>query len=157
VLSFEEKLMIIESFPELTRKNVSLGRVNFHFEESTHEKKLVVQHLHPNGNGFVYAGHLRQKETDRKGFINIRDYSEEQLRELVSASIAYLSQSEQVIEEDNAFADLEGIWIRGKQQLSLVHEDLLWNVYAGENLEECFESPVEAERYLEEEGFKQTR
>ncbi len=34
MLTFEEKLSIIESFPELERKNVSLKRVNFHFEES---------------------------------------------------------------------------------------------------------------------------
>ena len=40
-----------------------------------------------------------------------------------------------------------------KQELTLVQEDLLWNVYAGVNLEECFESPIEAERYLKEEGF----
>ncbi|MGQ0517887.1 hypothetical protein ACT453_49800, partial [Bacillus sp. D-CC] len=55
MLTFEEKLSIIESFPELERKNVSLKRVNFHFEESRLDKKNVVYHLHPNGNGFVYA------------------------------------------------------------------------------------------------------
>ncbi len=39
MLTFEEKLSIIESFPELERKNVSLKRVNFHFEESRLDKK----------------------------------------------------------------------------------------------------------------------
>lgn len=61
MLTFEEKLSIIETFPELQRKDVSLGRVNFHYPESVQEKKIVVQHLHPNGNGFVYAGHMRKK------------------------------------------------------------------------------------------------
>ena len=83
MLTFEEKLSIIETFPELQRKDVSLGRVNFHYLESVQEKKIVVQHLHPNGNGFVYAGHMRKKETDRKGFINIRDYTEEELKDLI--------------------------------------------------------------------------
>ncbi|MBW7461016.1 hypothetical protein K0U00_43865, partial [Paenibacillus sepulcri] len=78
MLSFEEKLAIIESFPQLERKNVSLGRVNFHFEESVHDKKIVVYHLHPGGNGFVYAGLLRGYETDERGFANIRESSAEE-------------------------------------------------------------------------------
>lgn len=39
MLTFEEKLTIIESFPELTRNDISLGRVNFHFEESVKDKR----------------------------------------------------------------------------------------------------------------------
>ncbi|AXN39986.1 hypothetical protein [Peribacillus butanolivorans] len=160
MLTFEEKLSIIETFPELQRKDVSLGRVNFHYLESVQEKKIVVQHLHPNGNGFVYAGHMRKKETDRKGFINIRDYTEEELKDLIQKSIAYLSEPPVEIEEEevNEFARLEGTWIGlEKQELSLVREDQLWNVYSGSNLEECFESPIEAERYLLDEGFRQSK
>ena len=111
MLTFAEKLAIIESFPQLQRKDVSLGRVNFHFEESVYDKKIVVQHLHPNGNGFVYAGHLPNKETDKKGLVNIRDYSEEELRDLLRKSIAYLSAFQEEQEVENEFADLE--WIMG--------------------------------------------
>ncbi|MFJ7638937.1 hypothetical protein ACQKL0_13020 [Peribacillus sp. NPDC097264] len=160
MLTFEEKLSIIETFPELERKDVSLGRVNFHFPGSVQEKKIVVQHLHPNGNGFVYAGHLKKKETDRKGFINIRDYSEEELKALIKTALSYLSEPPVMQEEeaDDEFARLEGTWIgREKQELSLVREDQLWNVYSGPNLEECFESPIEAERYLLDEGFRQSK
>lgn len=158
MLTFTEKLAIIESFPQLQRKDVSLGRVNFHFEDSVYDKKIVVQHLHPNGNGYVYAGHLSPKDTDKKGLVNIRDYSEEELRDLLTKSIAFLSEFQEEIMEENEYANLEGIWIgRDKQELTLVQEDLLWNVYAGSNLEECFESPIEAERYLEEEGFCKKR
>lgn len=39
MLTFEEKLTIIETFPQLVRKEVSLNRVNFHFPESQFEKK----------------------------------------------------------------------------------------------------------------------
>ena len=69
MLTFTEKLAIIESFPQLQRKDVSLGRVNFHFEESVYDKKIVVQHLHPNGNGYVYAGHLSSKIRIKKGLL----------------------------------------------------------------------------------------
>lgn len=154
MLTFTEKLSIIESFSQLQRKNVSLGRVNFHFEESVYDKKIVVQHLHPNGNGYVYAGHLPRKETGKKGLVNIRNYSEKQLRDLLYSSIEYLSRHQEKVDEENEFAALEGIWIGpAEQELNLLQEDLLWNVYAGYNLEECFESPIEAKRYLEEEGF----
>ncbi|RFU62041.1 hypothetical protein [Peribacillus glennii] len=157
MLTFEEKLKIIESFPELERKDVSLGRVNFHFEGSVHEKKLVVQHLHPNGNGFVYAGHLPKKERDNKWFVNIREYSESELRRIVKDSISYLSvpSVSEAGGEATAYQELEGKWVGpGKQELTVANEDLLWNVYSGINLEECFESPVEAKRYLKEEGFR---
>ena len=100
MLTFSEKLTIIESFPQLQRKDVSLGRVNFHFEDSVYDKKIVVQHLHPNGNGFVFAGHLPSKDTDKKGYVNIREYSEVELRDLLHKSIAYLSEfKEEKIEE----------------------------------------------------------
>ncbi|AZV41487.1 hypothetical protein BAOM_0876 [Peribacillus asahii] len=158
MLTFAEKLAIIESFPQLQRKDVSLGRVNFHFEESVYDRKVVVQHLHPNGNGFVYAGHLSPNMTDKKGMVNIREYSEEELRTVVEDSIAYLSHFDEAEEMVDEFADFEGVWIGPeKQELTLAQEDLLWNVYAGVNLEECFESPIEAERYLLEEGFRKKK
>jgi hypothetical protein len=155
VLTFEEKLEIIESYPELQKKEVSLGRVNFHFEASVYEKKIVVQHLHPNGNGFVYAGQLSKKATDKKGFINIRDYSEKDLRSLLRESITYLSTLPASKVEDTIDKEIEGTWIGpDHHELTVVNEDLLWNIYAGVNLEECFESPVEAKNYLTEEGFR---
>ena len=49
MLTFEEKLAIIESFPELEKRTVSMGRINFHYEESASDKKNVVYHLHPMG------------------------------------------------------------------------------------------------------------
>jgi hypothetical protein len=40
-----------------------------------------------------------------------------------------------------------------KQSFLLTHENELWNVYAGENLEATFESYKEAESYMRDEGF----
>lgn len=156
MLTFEEKLAIIESFPELHKKAVSLGRYNFHYEESVHDKKIVVHHLHPNGNGFVYAGHLPKKLTDPKGMVNIRDYTEEQLRKIIRDSIEYLSKKPEPRDTTAAAEEArQEVWVGpGNQTLLLTGEGDLWHVYAGENLEEAFESYVEAERYLLEEGFK---
>ncbi|MCP1122553.1 hypothetical protein CN326_19290 [Bacillus sp. AFS018417] len=154
MLTFEEKLTIIESFPELERKNVSLGRINFHYEESRLDKKNVVYHLHPNGNGFVYAGHLKGYKTNDKGMVNIRDFSAEELRSLLEKSMDALSQEpvEEVTLTEN-FQEEE--WINeDKHILTLKKEDEdMWNVYAGLNLDGTFNSYKEAAQYLDEEGF----
>ncbi|WP_442954866.1 hypothetical protein [Paenibacillus sp. SYP-B4298] len=91
MLTFEQKLEILESFPELTRKNVSLGRVNFQYEQSVYDKKNVVYHLHPNGNGYVYGERLLGYPMDDKGFVNIRDFTEAELRIIVEKAIRSLS------------------------------------------------------------------
>lgn len=83
MLDYEQKLAIIESFPELEKKEVSLGRVNFQYSGSVADKKNVVYHLHPNGNGYVYAKGIGGYETDAKGMVNIRDFSEEDLQAII--------------------------------------------------------------------------
>ncbi|GED61358.1 hypothetical protein ABER61_16175 [Brevibacillus formosus] len=155
MLTFEEKLAIIESFPQLTRNDVSLKRVNFHYEESLHDKKTVVYHLHPNGNGFVFAAFLKGYQKDDKGYVNIRDFSADELRKVVEASIQSLSvKREPAPKATSAAEQLEQTWVdKQNRTLLLQQEDSLWNVYHGMNLEASFESYVEAEQYLIEEGF----
>ncbi|MHA6534019.1 hypothetical protein [Paenibacillus sp. BAC0078] len=159
MLTFEQKLAILDSYPQLERKNVSLGRVNYHFEQSRHEKKTVAFHLHPSGNGFVYAGLLRGYETDDKGMVNIRDYGEAELRSLLDASITSLSmfipepptpskrKKKKAAGKDTLWTNEEG------HSLSLKLEDDLWYLYAGLHLEMAFETLEEAHEYLAEEGF----
>jgi hypothetical protein len=160
MLTFEEKLAIITSFPALERKDVSLGRVNFHYNDSILDKKIVVYHLHPNGNGYVYAEHIPHTSTDDKGFVNIRDFATDELRALIQASIASLSGNgastavDAVIPELEAEGILEERWTDAEGQLLvLLLEDDLWNVYTGANLEMAFETYKEAKQYLQEEGF----
>ncbi|WP_026695168.1 hypothetical protein [Peribacillus kribbensis] len=154
MLTFEEKLAIIESFPELERKNVSLGRVNFHYAESAGDKKNVVYHLHPNGNGFVYGGRIAGCKTDGKGMVNIRDYSSEELRLLLERSIHSLKEEEEMV-----FEGMEEVWVNKENQtLTLIQEEEdMWNVYAGLNLDGTFNSYNEARQYLEEEGFSRQK
>jgi hypothetical protein len=84
MLTFEQKQTIIESFPELAKKDVSLKRVNYHFEGSLYDKKTVIYHLHPNGNGFVFVGELKKYNADSKGMSNIREATEDELREMIA-------------------------------------------------------------------------
>jgi hypothetical protein len=164
MLTFEEKLAVIAAFTDLQKKDVSMGRVNFHYEASIMDKKIVVYHLHPNGNGFVYAEHIPHTATDDKGFVNIREYTAEELRSIIQASIQSLSKdalpltvsqtapelSQEAVLDAESWSDEEG------QILTLVEEDELWNVYTGSNLEMAFETYTEAKQYLKEEGFRRS-
>lgn len=148
MLSFEQKLAIIKEFPQLSEKPVSLGRLNFQYDESAFEKKNVVYHLHPNGNGFVYAGLLPDVKADDKGYINIREFSDTELRTLIKASIASL---EEVPEEEfpkELYRNDTGF------ELHLIKEGDLYNIYAGEMLDGTFRTYPAALSYLEQEGFE---
>lgn len=148
MLTFEQKQQIIEQFPELSKKEVSMKRLNYHFDGSLYDKTVVVQHLHPNGNGFVYAAGMKGYEPDDRGLVNIRDYTEDELREIVSAAIRNLSTEEQQQEP------LSEVWQHPDgAKLTMLEEDGFYNVYHGYNLEEGFGDYEEAVSYLQEEGF----
>lgn len=161
MLTFDQKLAIIASFPELQRKDVSLGRVNFHYEESVQEKKTVVYHLHPNGNGYVYAGLLDDVEVDAKGLANIRDCSEKELTDLIARSIRSLSakaeaESTPSAEKESGYRSSKAEFWRGAggTRLTLLFQDDLWYVYAGKELDMAFETYEESLQYLTDEGFR---
>ncbi|MER1988139.1 hypothetical protein [Solibacillus isronensis] len=151
MLTFEQKQEIIESFPQLTKKEISLKRVNYHFEGSLYEKSIVVEKLHPNGNGFVFVGDLLkyEKEAGDNGLVNIRDYSEEALREIVRDAINYLSE-----EEEEILPIVETWTSREGTKLELEFNDRSWNIYHQGNLEESFGTREDAVAYLREEGFR---
>ncbi|WP_227938219.1 hypothetical protein [Alkalihalobacillus deserti] len=151
MLTFEEKLAIIESFPELERKDVSLGRVNFHYNMSHYDQKNVVYHLHPNGNGFVYAGKMTGYQTNDKGMVNIRDFTEKAIRSTIRKSILSLIPKQTEVTNEPK----EEVWINENTvTLTLLKEEEIWNVYADDNiLDGTFNSYGEATQYLDEEGF----
>lgn len=154
MLTFTEKLAIIESFSELSRNDVSLGRVNFQYDDSPIDKKNIVYHLHPNGNGFVYAKDVAGYDADAKGLVNIRDLSEADLRALIEKAIYTLSQCEKPTPKIEATSVIEDIWVNEDgHKLTLVEEDDGFYVYAGINLDGVFNTYGEATNYLEVEGF----
>ncbi|MFJ7649520.1 hypothetical protein ACIQ1H_18540 [Lysinibacillus sp. NPDC097279] len=151
MLTFEQKQAIIESFSELTRKEISMKRVNYHFMDSLFEKTIVVEKLHPNGNGFVFVGDLLryENEANDKGLVNIRDYDEQQLRAIIEDAITYLGEEQ---EEEQPI--IETWRNREGDQLELAFEQRSWNVYHRDNLEEAFGTYEAAKEYLLEEGFR---
>lgn len=152
MLTFEEKLAVIESFTQLVRNDVSLKRVNFQFEKSVQDRKNVIYHLHPNGNGFVYGQNLEGYNVDEKGLVNIRDFSAKDLRVIIQKSIESLSHETE--DEEFEETNLKETWIDSEMQtLVLMQEYEMWNVYAGLNLEGTFSLYNEAAKYLAEEGF----
>lgn len=153
MLDYQQKLSVIESFPELKKKEVSLGRVNFRYSESVTDKKNIVYHLHPNGNGYVYAKGIDGYEADPKGMVNIRDFSEQELHEIIKKAIHALS-AKGAYEAATAEGVDHEIWTsRSGQTLEVIYENELWNVYAGEFLDGTFRTYREAREYLIEEGF----
>lgn len=150
MLTFDEKIKIAEEFIELEKKEVSMGRVNFHYEESAYDKKNVVYHLHPNGNGFVYAELVQDVKTDERGMVNIREYTADDFRNLIKEAIASL-QADDSTEEEFEIEEWENI---EDQLLVLMPEEDGWNVYAGLQLDGTFNTYGEAIDYLEKEGFK---
>ncbi|AOZ93713.1 hypothetical protein [Paenibacillus crassostreae] len=165
MLSFEQKLQILESFPELQRKNVSLGRVNFLYEESQSEKKTIALHFHPNGNGFIYTGLTLDYDMDEKGFVNIREFTAEQLKLIVEDSIRTLSTNDErnpsTVNSDSVnpsngdyyFHEAEEWKNDDEEILSLKRDDDLWYIFTGMNIEMVFGTQQEAEAYLRDEGF----
>lgn len=154
MLSFEEKKAIIDSFDELVAKSISMNRLNYHYPESQYEKKIVVEKLHPNGNGFVYVGDLLAYKADDRGLVNIRDFSEQELRDAIEDSITYLTEVDDVVEEvtiEESFRNRSG------DQLLLSFDGAFWNVSHGFNLEESFGTREDAEEYLTTEGFKKEK
>ncbi len=147
MLTFEEKQEIIESFPELTKKEVSMKRLNYHFEDSLYDKTIVVQHLHPNGNAFIYLAGVAGYEPDDRGLVNVREATEEELRKMIQEAIEALGQAE---EEE---VKIEEVWVNGENTLVLKEEEGYWNVYHGLNLEDSFGDYEEAVDYLKEEQF----
>jgi len=92
-LFFEQKRKIFKSFPELTEKIDKYGRISYLYEGSKRRRKQIARELTHTGNGYIYGGFLPEYHylIDERGWINILDFSESQLRELISKVIRSFS------------------------------------------------------------------
>lgn len=149
MLTFEEKKALFEEFPELRAVPVSLKRVNYHFDESAVDKKIVVRFLHPNGNAYIYAGYLPEEETE-DGYISVLGAEEEEIKDLIKKAIRFLKKTKDGYEEG-----YQEIWENElKEKLYLRYDNPMWLVVLKNNqVEAVFNTKEAAEGYLMDEGF----
>lgn len=147
MLTFEEKQRLIEQYyPQLVKKSVSMKRINYHLEESLQDKTTVVQYLHPNGNAFVYVGDHSNYESDERGLVNVREFTENEFLRVIQHAIDYLMTEHEPVHET---------WVNRDGEILELREELeVMNVYFNDQLEESFGDYQEAVSYLEEEQFK---
>lgn len=149
MLTFEEKKALFEEFSELRAVPVSLKRINYHFDESAVDKKIVVRFLHPNGNAYIYAGYLPEEETE-DGYVSVLEADEEEIKDLVKKAIRFLKKTKDGYEEG-----YQEIWVNElKEKLYLRYDNPMWLVVLKNNqVEAVFKTKEAAEGYLMDEGF----
>ncbi|MGD8189416.1 DUF6946 family protein [Brevibacillus ginsengisoli] len=92
MLSFIEKRAIILSFPELIEIQDSEGRVNYEYIESKKRRKVIAREFHPSGNGYVYSDTTHLYDVDERGWVQIKDFTEKELRLIIMRAIVSLSE-----------------------------------------------------------------
>lgn len=90
MLSFEDKKAIFRSL-NLVEKQISNGRVSYVYPESKQRGQVLATQLHPSGNGYVIGKYMTEEtiseneyKVDSRGWISIRDFSEDALVKVVS-------------------------------------------------------------------------
>ncbi len=84
-LTLEQKRKIFKSFSELTEQIGKDGRISYKYYGSRRARKEIARELSHTGNGYIYGAYLPEckDELDPRGWINIKDYGEKDLRELI--------------------------------------------------------------------------
>ncbi len=105
MLSFEEKKAIFQSF-NLVEKQISNGRVNFNYPKSIQRGQVVGTQLHTTGNGYVIGKYLSSEiiekykfQLDSRGWISIKDFTKEELMNVITEAIKSMSETESKYEE----------------------------------------------------------
>lgn len=100
MLNFEEKKSIFRSYQDLVEHQMSNQRVNYEYVKSKQRGKILATQLHPNGNGYVIGKYLEPKtikfkgyKLDSRGWINIKEFTESGLRELIQLTMNSMNQS----------------------------------------------------------------
>ncbi|MGX6445637.1 hypothetical protein ACWM35_20670 [Neobacillus sp. K501] len=90
MLSFEDKKAIFRSF-NLVEKQISNGRVSYVYPESKQRGQVLATQLHPSGNGYVIGKYMLEEtireneyKVDARGWISIREFSEDALVKVIS-------------------------------------------------------------------------
>ena len=100
ILSLETKKSIFHSFEELIEKSISNNRLNYEYPQSLQRGKKLATQLHPSGSGYVIGKYMDQEtieskgyKVDTRGWINIKEFSENELREVIEIAMMSMNKS----------------------------------------------------------------
>ncbi len=84
---------------------------------------------------------LEVEPLDKQGYVNVKDYSENEIRVLLLEAKEFMDSDEDGYKEGltKIYQDNSG------EKLSLVYENKMWVIYTGENLEAVFPTLESAE------------
>ncbi|WP_404328994.1 hypothetical protein [Mesobacillus maritimus] len=123
MLSFEEKKAIFRSF-NLEENQISNGRVNFNFPESKQRGKVVGTQLHTSGNGYVIGKYMAPEtikqyglEIDPRGWISIKEFTKDQLVDVITEAIKSMSAVEK--QEETIQTELVAVPEANKENTSV--------------------------------------
>lgn len=98
MLSYEEKIEIFRSFPELEEKEISENRVNFAYPDSRRQRINLGAELQSSGLGYVNGKDIdpaicanKGYRVNAKGWINIKDFTKDQLKEVIRIAMFTMS------------------------------------------------------------------
>ena len=88
-LSLDQKVEIIETFPELHKSIDKNGRISYFIYGSKQRRKQIIRELTHTGNGYIYGSLTPElhERVDNRGWINFKDCNERELRELIGKVI----------------------------------------------------------------------
>lgn len=66
--------------------------MNFVCTDSKKPGKVLATQLHPSGNGYVCGRYMGAYPTDKRGWIKIKDFEEDELREVIRSAIQSMSK-----------------------------------------------------------------
>jgi pyruvate dehydrogenase complex dehydrogenase (E1) component len=92
MLSLDQKLAVFGEFDELKKESISYERINFKYPDSKKRKQVIARELHQSGNGYVYGGYIKRFKTDSRGWVNIKYFTEDELRNIIREAIGSFSR-----------------------------------------------------------------
>jgi hypothetical protein len=103
MLSLEQKKAIFSLF-ELEEKKMSNRRIDYDYPASTQRGKKIATQLYKSGNGYVIgkymskeAIHANNYEVDPRGWINIMNFSSEELKQVIIEAMISMSSTEEYL------------------------------------------------------------
>lgn len=106
MLSFEEKKAIFHSF-KLEEKQMSNGKVSFHYPESKQRGQVLATQLHSTGNGYVVGKYMSEETikkngftVDSRGWISIKEFSKKELENVITEAMKSMLSTTTDIQEE---------------------------------------------------------